>query len=86
MDDLDFITLVGSTVLFFILSIKVFAFVHVIESNESGKTSAHFHQQRLHPPIADIRLDHFVGKAFANGRPDTLPCRSRQSGAPDYTT
>jgi hypothetical protein len=34
------------------------------------------------PPIADIRLDHFVGKAFANGRPDTHSNRYRRSPMP----
>ena len=33
-------------------------------------------------PIADIRLDHFVGKAFANGRADTYSNRYRRSPTP----
>jgi hypothetical protein len=37
MNDLDFVTLVRSAVVFFILSLKVFALRHVIEGNESEK-------------------------------------------------
>src|SRR6516165_6176155 len=47
MNDLDFVTLLRSAVVFFIPSIKAFAFV-MLSKAMKRKTSAHFHQQRLH--------------------------------------